>query len=46
MPQGFFDAAAFGLMACGLIWGFALPVFMLIWFSRGKIKHEVAEWSE
>jgi amino acid transporter len=46
MPQGFFDAAAGFGMACGALWGFALPVFMLIWFSRGKIKHEVAEWSE
>ena len=29
----------------GLLWGWALPVFMLIWFSRGKIKTEVASWS-
>ncbi len=29
----------------GLLWGWALPVFMFIWFSRGKIKTEVAAWS-
>ncbi|MHC4443904.1 MAG: hypothetical protein ACYTF1_02960 [Planctomycetota bacterium] len=28
----------------GLIWGWALPVFMLIWFSRRKIKEEVVSW--
>lgn len=28
----------------GLIWGWALPIFMLIWFSRRKIKAEVAQW--
>ena len=29
----------------GVVWGFALPVFVLIWFSRKKIKAETAEWS-
>ena len=28
----------------GFIWGWALPLFMLIWFSRGRIRTEVAEW--
>jgi len=28
----------------GLVWGLALPVFMLIWFSRAKVKQEVATW--
>ncbi|MCH8152385.1 MAG: hypothetical protein IH830_08445 [Planctomycetes bacterium] len=29
----------------GILWGWALPVFLLIWFSRGKIKAEVAGWA-
>jgi hypothetical protein len=28
----------------GLLWGWALPVFMLIWLARGTIKTQVAEW--
>jgi len=27
-----------------LIWGWALPVFMLIWLSRAKIKAETVQW--
>ena len=27
-----------------IIWGWALPIFMLIWFSRRKIKAEIAQW--
>jgi len=30
----------------GSLWGWALPIFLLIWFSRSKIKSEVAEWGE
>ena len=29
----------------GLLWGWALPVFLLIWFARGKIRNEVAGWA-
>ena len=36
--------AAFGV-CLGLVWGWAFPVFMLIWFGRGRIKEDVAEWS-
>lgn len=38
---------AFGVVAVllGILWGWALPVFVLIWFSRGKIKDEVSGWS-
>jgi hypothetical protein len=32
-----------GLVA-GLVWLMVLPVFMLIWFIRPKIRHEVAGW--
>jgi hypothetical protein len=29
----------------GLLWGLALPVFMLIWFSRRRIKQEMRSWT-
>jgi len=29
-----------------IIWGWALPVFTLIWFSRKKVRMEVASWGE
>ena len=29
-----------------IVWGWALPIFMLIWFSRRKIKAEVAHWGQ
>jgi hypothetical protein len=34
----------FGL-CLGLVWGWALPVFVLIWMSREKIKTEVGAWT-
>jgi len=36
--------AAFGSTVVYLLWGVALPVFMLIWFSRQRIREEVATW--
>lgn len=32
-------------MCFGILWGWALPIFMLIWFGRGKVKADVAGWS-
>ena len=32
-------------VAFGLAWGWALPVFFLIWFTRSKIKAETATWT-
>ena len=29
-----------------IVWGWALPIFMLIWFLRHKIKAEVAQWGQ
>ncbi|MBP7936511.1 MAG: hypothetical protein KA354_17870 [Phycisphaerae bacterium] len=48
-PQGSFPMAApqalIGLgMLFGILWACALPVFVLIWFSRQKIKAETATW--
>ncbi len=33
-----------GSVCFGLVWGIALPVFMLIWFSRARIKAEINGW--
>jgi hypothetical protein len=44
VPAGLMGGVAIGASAVGVIWGWALPVFMLIWFSRRKIKGQVAEW--
>ncbi len=41
----FMQAGVLAGSVIGLLWGWALPIFMLIWFSRGKIKTEVAAWS-
>jgi hypothetical protein len=37
----------FGLigMAITLLWQWALPIFMLIWFSRGSIRASVERWN-
>jgi hypothetical protein len=32
-------------MTAGLLFGLAVPVFVLVWFSRGSIAAEVAGWS-
>jgi hypothetical protein len=44
MPAGMPAMMAVFSAAFGVLWGWALPVFMLIWFARRKIKEEVAEW--
>lgn len=42
---GFFDLMIVVGLVFGLAWGWALPVFLLIWLTRGKIKNEVAGWA-
>jgi len=32
-------------MCVGLVWGWALPVFLLIWFGRASVKEEISKWS-
>jgi len=32
-------------MCFGLVWGWALPVFLLIWFSRPSVKQQVSTWT-
>jgi hypothetical protein len=45
MGSGFASQMAIFSFAITLLWGWALPVFMLIWFLRKTIKAEVAQWS-
>lgn len=35
--------SAFGICLGVLLW-IAFPIFMLVWFSRASVKHEVAGW--
>ena len=39
---------SFGLIGVfiSVFWGWALPVFLLVWLSRRKIRDEVQSWSE
>jgi len=43
MPVGF-GTLALLMSLLGFVWACALPVFLLVWFSRAKIKAEVALW--
>ncbi len=38
------ETAAAAGMCFSLLWGWALPVFLLIWFSRSRIKGDVTGW--
>lgn len=44
-PMGFLSAFLWVGVAFGVLWGWALPVFMLVWLSRRTIRKETAEWS-
>ena len=35
----------FIFIVIGLVWALLWPVFLLIWFSRGSVKDEVAAWA-
>jgi len=37
-------AVTFFSLAFAILWGWALPVFLLIWFSRRSIKAQMAQW--
>ena len=45
MPGGFMSAMGGATTAVGVLWGWALPVFLLVWFGRRKIKQEVGAWA-
>jgi hypothetical protein len=34
-----------GSLILGALWTVALPVFLLIWFNRARIRAEITEWS-
>ena len=42
--SGFATIAVFAGLGVSILWGWALPTFMLIWFSRGHIRDEIATW--
>ena len=45
LPQGALSIGIVIGVGLNAVWGWALPVFMLIWFSRSKIKAETAQWT-
>ncbi len=45
MGGGLFAVVGVFSIVFGLVWGCALPVFLLIWFARATIKAETADWS-
>lgn len=44
VPGGFLNVVPVLGVLFVLAWGWALPIFMLIWFSRGRIKDETEQW--
>ena len=48
MPGGFLvfmeSLGAVG-MGCGLVWSWALPIFMIVWFLRTPVREEVERWA-
>jgi len=28
----------------GIAWGWCLPIFMIIWFMRPKVRRDIATW--
>ena len=45
MSPEFVDAMVVLGLIIGIAWSCALPVFMLIWLGRGKIKSETSAWA-
>jgi hypothetical protein len=41
---GMLDAMSAAGAVIGVLWGWALPIFMLIWFMRAKVRNELATW--
>lgn len=44
--QGVMDIVVYAAQIISVVWLSALPIFMLIWFLRGKIRNEVAGWQD
>lgn len=43
---GFMQSFSMISVIISVIWGWALPVFLLVWLSRRKIRDDVKTWSE
>ena len=41
MPVG----AGAAMMGCSMLWAWALPLFLIIWFLRAPVKTEVERWA-
>jgi hypothetical protein len=41
---GIMQGVAIGTAVLTLLWGWAMPVFVLIWFRRRKIREQIAGW--
>ena len=44
VPMGLTEGAALAGVVLGCLWGWALPVFTVVWFTRPTIKAQIAEW--
>ena len=44
LSAGFYQLGAIAGVTFAVVWGWALPVFVMIWFSRRVIREEVNEW--
>jgi hypothetical protein len=45
VPAEVFGAIGAFAACFGIIWGWALPIFMLIWFTRRGVRSEIRQWS-
>ena len=48
VPTGFFrffESLGAVSVGCGLLWAWALPIFLIIWFLRAPVKAEVERWA-
>ncbi|MCG8602242.1 MAG: hypothetical protein MI807_19005 [Verrucomicrobiales bacterium] len=46
MTETITNVAVLGGMIFGILWLIALPVFLLIWLNRAKIKQEIQSWKD
>lgn len=44
MPPGFANIMSVIGMIIVLLWGWAPPIFIFIWFARAKVRAEIAQW--
>lgn len=46
MPAFMLSGVAAGVVVLGLLWAWALPAFMLVWFRTRSVKAEIAGWRQ